>query len=222
MKGSLPSGERLELMEQWRLGADDTPDPRAIPPDGDAQLAEPAHAYFIAQATPHVPVVQRAAATLVGMADAEDAVQEAMIRAWQAAPTLHGIAAVRPWLLRITINVCRDWHRGRFGTRQRLTESLPTEERDEAFAAIGAGPGNSDHTGALDLRRAVNTLERDLRCVVALRYYAGLDATEIGVALGIPPATVRTRLRRALGILRDRLSTPSGRAITGNREGGRS
>lgn len=176
---------------------------------------------FIARVAPHVPVVQRVAAALVGTADAEDAVQEAVIRAWQAEPSLHGIAAVRPWLVRITINVCRDWHRGRFGTRRRLTEALPDRDSDNAFAVIGDDPGTSDHTDAMDLRRAVGTLDRDLRVVVALRYYAGLDATEIGAALGMPPATVRTRLRRALGLLRERLATPGERAGNAPREGGR-
>ena len=171
----------------------------------------------MALVTPHGPVVQRVAAALVGLADAEDAAQEALIRAWQAAPSLHGISAVRPWLLRITVNVCRDWQRGRFGTRQRLSVALPEGDHGAEFAVIGDDPGTSDHTGALDLRRELRALDADLRVVVALRYYAGLDATEIGAALGVPPATVRTRLRRALGLLRARLEAPPARAGAGER-----
>ncbi len=53
-------------------------------------------------------------------------------------------------------------------------------------------------------------LPDDLRVVVALRYYAGFDATEIGNTLKIPPATVRTRLRHALRLLRERLRDQSG------------
>lgn len=59
---------------------------------------------------------------------------------------------------------------------------------------------------ALDLRQAINALEMDYRVVVVLRYYAGMDATEIGAALGLPGGTVRTRLRRALALLREHLS----------------
>lgn len=205
-------------MEQWRGDDGAAPSPRqtSLPAAGNATQAS-----FIAQVTPHVVVLQRVAAALVGPADAEDAVQEAMIRAWQAAPSLRGIAAVWPWLVRITINVCRDWQRGRFGTRRRLTESLPESASGELFAVITDDPGTSDHTGALDLRQALNTLDRDLRLVVALRYYAGLDATEIGAALNTPPATVRTRLRRALELLRERLRASQARAGRHTPEGGR-
>lgn len=204
------------------VGHDETwqpPNARGLPAPATADRTPGS---FISLVTPYVPVVQRVAAALVGPADAEDAVQEAMIRAWQAAPMLQGIAAPRPWLVRITINVCRDWHRGRFGTRRRLTEVLPAGVDSDAFAVFADDPGTSDHTGALDLRRAVGALERDLRVVVALRYYAALDATEIGAALGVPPATVRTRLRRALGQLRERLAAPGERTSISREEGGRS
>jgi RNA polymerase sigma-70 factor, ECF subfamily len=161
--------------------------------------------HFAALVPPLTPAMLRVAAALLGPADAEDAAQEAVTRAWQSWSTLRDPNAVRPWLLRITVNVCRQWHRGRFGTRRRLTEPLPEEEETPAFALLGADPGASDATAALDLRQAVNALPEDLRLVVVLRYYGGMDATEVGAALSMPPATVRTRLKRALAMLRDQL-----------------
>jgi RNA polymerase sigma-70 factor (ECF subfamily) len=161
---------------------------------------------FTAQLPQHVAVVLRVAAALVGTADAEDAAQEAILRGWQAWPTLRDPSSMRPWLLRITVNVCRDWQRGRFGTRRRRTESLSDQPAFEELALLGSDPGASDYAAALDLRRAINSLDEDLRLVVALRYYAGMDATSIGTALGTPPATVRTRLRRALKLLREQLN----------------
>lgn len=153
----------------------------------------------------HAEAARHVALALVGPADAEDAVQEALVRGWQAWATLRDPAAVRPWLLRITVNVCRDWRRGRYGTYQRLRE--PLEEADlRPLAYLISHPGASFHTAALDLRNAVNRLDEPLRVVVALRYYAGLDATEIGEALGIPASTVRGRLSRALAVLRAALS----------------
>ena len=146
----------------------------------------------------------RAAAALVGMADAEDATQEAVVRAWRAWTTLRDETALRGWLLTITVNVCRQWRRGGFGRRLRLMEPLPAGD-SQLLAQIESDPGASDHTGALDLRAAVNRLPEDLRVVVALRYYGGMDATEAGEALGVPPATVRTRLRRAMLALRDEM-----------------
>ncbi len=161
---------------------------------------------FAALAPPHMTTMLRVAAALVGVADAEDAAQEALVRGWQAWSSLRDRSSMRAWLLRITVNVCRDWQRGRFGTRRRLVQSLYPESDADPIALLGNDPGASDHTAALDLREAINSLDPDYRLVVVLRYYAGMDATEVGAALSIPPATVRTRLRRALVLLRERLS----------------
>ncbi len=179
---------------------------------------------FHTLATPLTPIVLRVAATLVGMDDAEDAAQEAILRAWQHWGELRDPAAVRPWLLRITVNVCRQWRRGGFGARLRQTLPLSAEQM-ELIAALDADPGASDHSSALDLRAAVNHLPSQMRLIVALRYYGGMDASEIGAALGLPPSTIRTRLSRALGILRERLGAPEAvRRTTENisqSEGGR-
>lgn len=141
------------------------------------------------------------------------------MRAWQAWPTLRDAAAARTWLLRITVNVCRQWRRGDFGKERRLTQTLPEAsdvhlgrlvgQRVDTMGVFTADPGTSDFTGVLDLREAINELDDAARLVVVLRYYSGMDATEIGQALGVPAATVRTRLRRALDHLRKRLSLAS-------------
>ena len=161
---------------------------------------------FAALAPMHMTTMLRVAAALVGVADAEDAAQEALMRAWQARSSLRDAASFRPWLLRITVNVCRDWQRGRFGTSRRLIEPFDVSESSDLTAAIGSDPGASDHTAALDLRAALARLHPEYRVVVALRYYVGMDASEVGAALGVPSATVRTRLRRALALLREYLS----------------
>lgn len=152
----------------------------------------------------HTAAIMRVAASLVGMDDAEDAAQEAIMRAWQAWPTLREEAAVRSWLIAITVNVCRQWRRGAFGRHARMTRPLPMNEDsgEELLALLHDDPGASDHLGSLDLRAAINQLRPEFRMVVTLRYYAGLDASEIGAAMGIPAATARTRLRRALELLR--------------------
>ncbi len=165
------------------------------------------------------PVVLRVAATLVGTADAEDAAQEAILRAWKAWPELRDVEAVQSWLLQITVNVCRSWQRGRFGTRQRLTETMPDEGAFMPGALRELGPGVETHAAKLDLQEALRDLPEDLRLIVAFRYFAGMDATEIGAALGIAPATVRTRLRRTLAILRTRLRTSGELPALRNLEG---
>lgn len=203
-------------MERWdgvRRGA-----VGGSPPDGMVEHA--AYERFAPLLAPdHVSAVVRLAGALVGRDDAEDAAQEALLRAWQAWPSLRDHSAARGWLLRITANVCKDWQRGRFGTRRR--RDTPLADDDEGLALLGDDPGGSDAAASLDLRAAVNELEPALRVVVVLRHYAGLDATEIGTALSMPPATVRTRLRRALVLLRDRLNGSGRWPSAYTQEGGR-
>ncbi len=185
----MPTGKARSM--DWRL----TP-----PPDGSASRIDPspperarsttdadaagsaAHSAerFNALIATHAPKMLAVAAAMIGRADAEDATQEAIVRAWQAWPTLREREAFGAWLLRITVNVGRDWLRGRFGTHRRLTEPLDAVEGEAFVALFAEDPGASDHAAALDLRRAIGELEGELRLVVALRYYAGLDATEIG------------------------------------------
>jgi RNA polymerase sigma-70 factor (ECF subfamily) len=149
----------------------------------------------------------RVATMLIGPLEAEDAVQEAAIRAWQAWPTLRNPDAVGPWLLHITVNVCHNWRRGLKGRQQAQAQSLPQDD-PHLLAVLELDLGTSEHAGALDLRAAVNALPDELRLVVVLRFYAGLDATEIGSALAIPSGTVRSRLHRALRQLRQHLTAP--------------
>jgi RNA polymerase sigma-70 factor (ECF subfamily) len=208
---------------QWRRAPRESDDPACTRPDepqGAHALADTDVALFNALIAQHAERMIRVSAAIVGIMDAEDAAQEAIVRAWQAWPTLRDRDAFSSWLLRITINVGRDWLRGRFGAHRRLNESLDETERevDIPSALFSDDPGASDHAAALDLRHAISQLDAELRTVVALRYFAGLDATEIGAALTVPPATVRTRLRRALRHLRDRLGDSSEHSTTRSRE----
>jgi RNA polymerase sigma-70 factor (ECF subfamily) len=169
------------------------------------------HERFAPLVLPHTQAMARVAAALIGLADAEDAAQEALMRAWNSWTALREEAAVRSWLLRITVNVCHNWRAGHFGTHRSRTQPLGTETDETiAWPLVGVGPGTTEHATALDLRLAVMSLPGELRAVVALRFYAGMDATEIGAALDLPPPTVRTRLRRALTLLRADLAADHG------------
>ena len=158
---------------------------------------------FVTCVAPYIDEMARIATALVG-GDAEDAAQESLERAWTAHEQLRDPLAARSWLLRITINVCRNWWKGRYGTRQRTRADLT----DAALLGIGLfDPGSSDAAASLDLRQAIRDLPEMDRLIVVLRYYVGLDATEIGATLTLPPATVRTRLRRALERLHSMLDS---------------
>lgn len=163
---------------------------------------------FAAMVAPHIGAMARMAAALVGIADAEDAAQEALVRAWSGWASLREEHAVHTWLLRITINVCRNWQDGGFGTYRRLTVPLASlfDPISDAIVPLNAINPGAFEPAAFDLRTAVAQLPPDLRQVVALRFYAGMDSTEIGTVLDIPAGTVRTRLQRALARLRKALA----------------
>jgi RNA polymerase sigma-70 factor (ECF subfamily) len=173
---------------------------------------------FAEAVVPLVPHMLRAAVALLGPVDGEDATQEAIARAWQGREGLRDPDALHPWLLRITVNVCQQWRRGRFGTHRRLTEPLPEgdAEAGSVLALLEADPGASDAAAALDLRQAVNALPADLRLVVVLRFYGGMNAADVGAGLGIPAGTERMRLKRALAALRDELRAAQARSPIGD------
>ncbi|MGE5335666.1 MAG: RNA polymerase sigma factor [Nitrososphaerota archaeon] len=173
---------------------------------------------FSSLVAPHTAAMVRAAAALVGTADAEDATQEALLRAWRHWPSLRDADAVHAWLLRITVNVCRNWQAAHFGTTRRLNDPLVLSER-ERMPVPKSHPGDAPDADALDLRQAITLLPEDLRRVVSLRFYAGMDSTQIGAALDVPAATIRTRLRRALELLRRELDAHDTTSAPSRREG---
>ncbi|HEX9036056.1 MAG TPA: sigma-70 family RNA polymerase sigma factor [Ktedonobacterales bacterium] len=146
-------------------------------------------------AQPHLGAVLRVASVMVGSSDAEDVAQEAITNAWRRLDSLRDPAAARAWLLRITLNTCLNWRRARNIPTGRYPLSLDAEP--EVRAQRDGDPGASDHAGRLDLRQALAALEPESQQVVALRYFAGLDSTEIGAMLGIPAAIAHPFAPRA-------------------------
>ncbi|HLZ25183.1 MAG TPA: sigma-70 family RNA polymerase sigma factor [Ktedonobacterales bacterium] len=191
--------------------------PMGVAPEGVALVVD--RELFLALVERHTAVLLKATSALVGFTDAEDAAQEAVLRAWRKRETLRDPAAFRPWLLQIAVNVCREWQRGGYG--KHLRANLPlTADHADLLGTLDADPGDSGFALALDLRQAINELAPELRMAVVLRYYAGMDASEIGAALGVPPPTIRTRLRRALTLLRERLRDSGHLPVTERNEGG--
>jgi RNA polymerase sigma-70 factor (ECF subfamily) len=178
---------------------------------------------FVALVEPHRPAMMRIAAVYLRPAhpeDVEDAVEEAVGLAWKSWHQVSDESKVPGWLAKITINVCLGWRRGRFGFWRRASVELPglDEDHDERFATPPRGYGaECDTDDALTryvVRAAVNGLKQNLRMVVILRYYVGLNSAEVGIALGIPDGTVRTRLRTAL----EHLRAPLGDALFADME----
>jgi len=134
-------------------------------------------------------------------AEADDAAQEAFIKAYYALPRFRSGAAFRPWLLQIVANQAKNQRRAG-GRRGGLLLRAAAEERPSGDAA--ASP---EMDALLEERRqalltAVNGLRAEDRLVVAYRYFFELSEGEMAGALGCARGTVKSRLSRALARLR--------------------
>ena len=139
-------------------------------------------------------------------ADAEDAAQEGLVKAWRALPRFRSGEPLRPWLLTIVANEARNRRRGT-GRRGHLALRAAGEERPSGEAA--PSPEAALLAGELrgDLLGALAHLREDDRLVIGCRFLLDLSEAETAAALGVRPGTVKSRLSRALGRLRETLGT---------------
>jgi RNA polymerase sigma-70 factor (ECF subfamily) len=140
--------------------------------------------------------IARRVARLVAGGDADDATQEAFMRAYDALSRFRDGAAFRPWLLKIVTNVAHNANRSRT-RRHRLAERAPV--------AVDAAPPDEHALANRDRQRlwdALRALPENDRLVLAYRYLEGLSEAETAHALGVRPGTVKSRTSRALDRLR--------------------
>jgi RNA polymerase sigma factor (sigma-70 family) len=125
-----------------------------------------------------------------------DAVQSAWAIAWRELHRLREPARIAPWLVAIAANETRAamrTRRRRMVTEVAIVPALPTEPTTGDPA---------DSIGSLDLDRALRHLSPDERRLLALRYVAGFDSSDIGRMIGTSASGVRSRLSRLLERLR--------------------
>ena len=152
----------------------------------------------------HQALAFRAAYLVTGSAsEAEDATQEACVKAWLALGRFRPRAPFRPWLVQIAVNEARNRRRAagrRAGLALRVspgatepdwvpsaeTEALAGEERAQLAAAIGR-------------------LREDDQLIIAARYFLDLSEADTAIALRLRRGTVKSRLSRALGRLHEQL-----------------
>jgi len=131
---------------------------------------------------------------------AEDAVQDALIKAWRDIRGLRDPEAFDAWLHRLLVNACRDQVRRR--NRRPLEVDIPNLER--------AAPGD-DMARLADrdeIERAFLDLSVEHRAVLVLTHYLGLSGPEVAAILRIPPGTVHSRLHYGSQAMRAALSRP--------------
>jgi RNA polymerase sigma-70 factor (ECF subfamily) len=133
--------------------------------------------------------------------EAEDAAQEAFIKAYYALPRFRAGAAFRPWLLQIVANQARNQRRAG-GRRGGLLLRASAEERASGDAAPSPEVDALLQEQRQTLLAAVNGLRDEDRQVVAYRYFLELSEADMAGALGCARGTVKSRLSRALARLR--------------------
>lgn len=133
---------------------------------------------------------------------AEDAFQEVFLRAFRKYGTFRGDSRAKTWLVRITINVCKDMLRQSW--LKRVVSGLFAEPER---------PGTGDRPDELVVLRDRNRLlweevlrlPHEFKDIVLLYYYEELETKDISRVLGVPEGTVRSRLHRAREMLRSTL-----------------
>ena len=138
---------------------------------------------FTAAAERHLDMVYRIALNYFRVpADAEDAAQTVMLRLWQSDGDFADDDHLRYWLVRVTLNVCRDVSRSFWRRRTVSLESC----REPAL----------DDSAHQRLYQEVMALPAKYRLPLYLYYYEGYSVAEVGELLGLKVSTVQTRLAR--------------------------
>jgi RNA polymerase sigma-70 factor (ECF subfamily) len=156
----------------------------------------------------HQDVAVRTAYVIAPDGDAEDAAQEAFVKAYAALGRFRAGAPFRPWLLRIVANEARNRRRSA-GRRTGLALRAAEDRRPGDAAPSPESAVLADETRTL-LLGAVNGLRPEDREVIGARYFLDLSEAETAETLGIARGTVKSRLSRALGRLRTELATDHG------------
>jgi RNA polymerase sigma-70 factor, ECF subfamily len=144
----------------------------------------------------------RTACLILGnRADAEEAVQDAYLRAWRFRDSLSAVPSIRPWLYRVVVNSCYSKLRQEIPHRDRRAGEGPLAQVAEA----GGGPETRAEQSVVaeTVLAALQQLPPSLRVPVVLRYYADLSEKDIALAIGRRQGTVKSRLHEA----RRRLAT---------------
>lgn len=131
---------------------------------------------------------------------AEEAVQQALIRAWRGLPTLRDPERFEAWLNRLVVNACYLELRGarRHAARVRVVSRADASTPDPAGGVVDRSA----------LEHAFRQLSPEQRAVVVSHHYLGYSLAEIATTLGIPEGTARSRLFYAVRQLRAVLDQP--------------
>jgi RNA polymerase sigma-70 factor (ECF subfamily) len=138
---------------------------------------------------------------------AQDAVQEALIKAWRDLPSLRDVDRFDAWLRQLLVRSCIDElrrHR-RLAVDVELMDSMHPDVADSTLSIADRDA----------LERGFRRLDAEQRVLVVLYYYQGLPLEEVATALRIPSGTAKSRLFRAREVLRAALEADARVAAAG-------
>ena len=162
------------------------------------------HARFDALVVPHLDrLLAFAARRTDARADAEDAVQEACVRAWVAFDDLRDEAAARAWLYRILRTVLGEAHE-RSARRRQLVDITRLEAVHESLVAdadAGLFEQVASRLSSESVRAALGQLPEDFAIAVELHDIDGFKYREIAEITGVPVGTVMSRISRGRRLL---------------------
>jgi len=148
---------------------------------------------FVILIEPLLPGAYRLAyGMLRSESDAEDAVQEAALKAWRAFGRFRRGSDLKPWLFTIVANECRSQRRSRWWSVIRRSEA--PDDLVDATAPIDPS--------SVDLRQALYRLPHDQRLVLVLRFYLDMSYEQVAETLRISPKAAKSRAHRAMERLR--------------------
>ena len=160
----------------------------------------------------HNPQVYRAARSILhDDGEAEDVMQDAYVRAYEHLGEFEGRARFSTWVTRIAVHEAL--------ARARRSKRYDTFDASQESASMPRAPVATPEQETSDgemrriLEKAVDALPEEFRSVFVLRAVHGLNGAEVADCLGLEEATVKTRLFRARGRLRDLLEEDGGSAL---------
>ncbi len=140
---------------------------------------------------------------------AEDATQEALVRAWRDLPTLRDVERFDAWLYRLIVRSCADI--GRHRRKWRAEVSIVRDDASEPDGAAGLADRDL-------IERGLRRLTVPQQTILVLTYYLGLSPTETADALDIPVGTAKSRLHYAIEALRAALAADERGTVGDTRE----
>ncbi len=136
--------------------------------------------------------------------DAEEIAQDVFVKAFRSLPGFRGESRFSTWLYTIAHTSCLSYLRKKSPVTRSLDYSDVLAEADSRYAQSGVHLADQQSNAAM-LNKAIALLQADDARLIVLFYTAGQTLEEIGLILGINPNTVKVRLHRARGRLKEKL-----------------